>query len=424
LENSEINVPFDKIHSLTSDGPLTVSLLTGDQVVGPIVIGADHKLRVRSALLGELVLPTSKVAKGRPVSEPQATKAAKAPPAVALLTPDEASSVTGRGGQQGTAVAQAPAPPASPSGGTQPQGAPAQGTPAQGTQAQPEGAPSGTPKEEEEDTKTQLRFLRTDTVLLEKRDIETDFALTYLRNDSTEPPASDRAITMEGTVRVGLLTGLESFLSVPYTYGVRDLQLGTTVSDKSSGIGDIRFGATYRVIDESANWPAIFIGGTVSAPTGDDAYINLPFGPDRPIDIRDISKSPLGSGHWILSGRVSVLRSYDPVVLFAGFEYAHSIAETYYGRDIQPGDRYNVNLGLGFSISEYSTLGIQMLGSYEEKWTFNGVTAPGTDSYPLNARLSYTHRLNNKNFVEPSIVFGLTEDSTDASLGLVYTHRF
>lgn len=192
------------------------------------------------------------------------------------------------------------------------------------------------------------------------------------------------------------------------------------------GIGDIRFGLKYRLLPETALFPAVYLSAIAGAPTGDPPYLLIPSRPNLPppTDIRDPFAISLGSGHWSVGGSVAFLRTYDPIVLFAGFDYTHTLPATWYGVRIKPGERFGFNLGLGFGISEYSTLGMQVVGGYERVWKFNGVKEPASAAWPLSTRLSYTHRLTPKDFIEPAILFGLTDDTTDAVFTVSYTRRF
>lgn len=61
--------------------------------------------------------------------------------------------------------------------------------------------------------RTQLRFLRAETVLLEDRHVEADFALSYLRNQ--KDLSRDISVALAGTIRANLLANLEGFASVP-----------------------------------------------------------------------------------------------------------------------------------------------------------------------------------------------------------------
>jgi hypothetical protein len=409
---SEVSVPLDRLRSLVSRDALAVSLRNGDRVVGSLALGADRTLRVRSSLVGEVALPLDTVAAVGPLASPSPkVTAARA------LTATEAAAVAGSGGGPGRAMVLAQAPAGAP-GDTAPGNAGPGDTTAPGNATSPRDAT------QEADLRTQLRFLRGETVLLERRDVETDVVASYLRNDNSS--ASDRVFSLTPTLRVGLLSGLEAFVSVPFIMGERDVQLLDTISTPRRGVGDTRFGLKYRLVKEDASWPGIFVGVSASAPTGDAPYLDVPDLGDTPppVDIRDPFAPSLGGGHWIVTGSLAFLRTYDPVVLFAGFDYSRTLPETYFGRSIQPGDRYGINLGLGFTISEFSTLGIQMLGGWERPWSFNGTDASHSSAWPLSTRISYTHRMSPRDFLEPSIVFGLTDDSTDAVFSLAYTHRF
>lgn len=291
--------------------------------------------------------------------------------------------------------------------------------------AQAQAEPGRNGQEEPEPLpRTQLRFLRAETVLLEDHHVEADFALSYLRNQ--KDLSRDIGVSLTGTVRANLLANLEGFASAPVQWTEREIALPQPVTTPTRGIGDVRFGLKYRLLPETALFPAVYLSAIAGAPTGEHPYLLIPSRPNLspPTDIRDPFAIGLGSGHWSVGGSVAFLRTYDPIVLFAGFDYTHTLPETYYGVRIKPGDRFGFNLGLGFGISEYSTLGMQVVGGYERVWKFNGVKEPPSAAWPLSTRLSYTHRLTPKDFIEPAILFGLTDDTTDAVFTISYTRRF
>ena len=47
-----------------------------------------------------------------------------------------------------------------------------------------------------------------------------------------------------------------------------------------------------------------------------------------------------------------------------------------------------------------------------------------TGTTPVNLKLSYTHILSSADIIQPSIIFGVTRDATDAVVSLDYIHRF
>jgi hypothetical protein len=192
-----------------------------------------------------------------------------------------------------------------------------------------------------------------------------------------------------------------------------------------AGIGDLRFGVKYNLIQESQGIPVVVVGASSAAPTG-----HHPYAPPSSVsalvqsDIRDPIDIQIGTGHWQLIGSMTALKSNDPLVLYATINYTHFIPASYYGVEIVPGDIWELNSGFGFAVNDTATISAQVFIDYVEKWTFNNRSAPQTGITPINLKLSYTHILSPFDLIQPSITFGVTRDATDAVVSLDYIHRF
>src|SRR4051812_36072341 len=369
---SKLVVSLNKVNSLSSNRPMTVTLHSGDRVTGIIELGSDGRLRIHSESLGQLSLSPDKIktasssfansaprrAEAAEFAPPPAPWAIEKPSEERLATTIETARIAGRGSLD--TVAQA---------------SPTQSSPAT------------TKSDGDEGPRTQLRFLRDETVLLGDRNIEADFVLSYLRN--TVDITDDSSLLLTTSIRANLFNNLEGFVSLPVQWSQRELSqiAPQPVNTTISGIGDVRFVLRSRLLAKTASLPAIFAGISASAPTGDDPYINPrpPLAGEEPIiDIRDPFVLTPGAGHWSVTGSVSFLRSYDPIVLFAGFDYTRVFPKVYYGRKIEPGDIFGYNFGFGFGVSESSTLGALISGSFEEDWSFGGVPDANTKASPVS----------------------------------------
>src|SRR5262249_10613381 len=144
-----------------------------------------------------------------------------------------------------------------------------------------------------------------------------------------------------------------------------------TISLEQGGIGDVRFGVKYNAIQEAEGIPVVVVGASAGAPTGHHPYAPpVTQGSAVRGDIRNPIEIQLGTGHWQLTGSVTALKSNDPLVLYGSINFTHFLPATYYGVQINPGDVWGLNTGLGFAINETGTISAQVFVDYVQKWTF------------------------------------------------------
>jgi len=417
-------VALDKLAAASSSSDVVVSPGTGnDRLTGRLVL-KDGILHVMTRDLGDVAVPVAEIrchdlaANGRKLlAKEMALVTGTGPEAAGQSPPGQGQDTSGN-------------PP------TQDQG------PGGNPPAQTEGNKSATltPKEQQEETEREtLEFLRNEAVLVQPQRIETDLSLGYLHTNQAAGLGNDKLVQLIAAGRFGIVTRLEGFLQVPLLWGQRQInEFQSQVSNELDGLGDVRFGLKYSAINERPWVPNVVLGVAASAPTGKAPYLPPPqqttaasgsgaSSTSLPLpvgDTRDPLNVQIGTGHWILTGSATALKSYDPIVVFATVNYSHYIPATYYGVHIVPGDIWELNSGFGFSINDSGTFSTQLFIDYDEKWQFSGNTVPQTQETPISLRLAYTHVLTPFNLIEPSVTFGLTRDAVDAIVALGFIHRF
>jgi len=293
-----------------------------------------------------------------------------------------------------------------------------------GSNPQPASNLSPITKEEEEETERNvLEFIRTEAVVVQPGKVEGDFSLSYLHTNQLL--GNEKVVGFSSTSRFGIIQDLEGFLAVPFFWGQRQTtELTSVVSNELKGLGDLRFGLKYRIVKENAGIPDVVIGGSASAPTGRPPYLAPVPGVVVAGDTRDPLNIQIGTGHWMLTGSATAFKSYDPLVLYTTVNYTHLIPATYFGVHIVPGDIWDLNTGLGFSVNDTNTLSAQLFIDYQEKWQFNRANVPQTQITPITLKLSYIHVLSPNDLIQPAVFLGLTRDANDAVVMLDYIHRF
>ena len=406
LNDQRIRVPLETVASATTTTSVPVPLQTGDRVTGSLSIHAGS-VRIDLPVLGVVTLQGSSLAR-LPVSgsgggksggsknrgpcapAPAVVPSGKAERATAGDTTLAAVAARGTGAAM---IAQAepslPTPnAAAPSTASSPAAMPAGDTAA--------GAAAGPDAEVEEKP---LQFLRADAVLLQPYKLEGDLVVSYLRNDQTVQ--NDKVASIIPAIRFGLIDDMEGFVQLPYSWGRREINTfsGVERSD-ADGIGDLRFGLKYSLVPQSAAYPNIIASLSAAAPTGEAPYLKPPAGaPATGLsrDIRDPFSVQLGTGHWSVSPGLTAIKSFDPLILFAGVNYTHFFPEEYFGVNIEPGDLYDVNAGLGFAVNDSGTISGQVFAGYQQEWVFDGTHVAETSASPISLRLAYTHILSPRN---------------------------
>jgi hypothetical protein len=287
-------------------------------------------------------------------------------------------------------------------------------TPRQTPVSPPANGSTPTIGQQEEDAEDLGRvFLRNTTVLLTPGQVEVEAAFSYARDEVlTDIRSRTRSLTLDATVRVGLLDGLEGYVTVPFGYAEDQRFVGDeAASGDRFGLSDISSGLRYLILSESDVLPEVTLGLDVRAPVGQEPNLNADTSP------------ALGSGRWRVGGSLTFVRSYDPAVIFGTLGYNHGFEGTVSGDEIGGGHVYSYAFGAGFAVNNQITLSGQFQGAYQTHLRFNDVKSTGSDREPMSLRSSLTYRIAPNQYIEPSIQYGLNDDAVDAILMLSYTGR-
>jgi hypothetical protein len=254
------------------------------------------------------------------------------------------------------------------------------------------------------------------------------------------------------SLRAGLVKDLQFDFGVPTSYTTRsNVRLSnervTLTSDGSSefGIGDLVAGLTYQPIYERGWIPDVTTSLRVGIPTAKSQF-----------DIfEDISKqgsfssiedfvsrlnregTALGSGFWNLTGRVSMVKAFDPVILFGNVGYTYNFArdvttieingEPVEGgirlipkavkTNIQPGD--SLQFGVGFALAMNNQLSVSF--GFSERYVMQTKREGEkiTDSELNVAQFStgFNLALGRRTSVDFSWNIGLTPDAPSFTVG-------
>lgn len=262
-------------------------------------------------------------------------------------------------------------------------------------------------------------FLRTQTPLLKRGQVQWDLGLQYSVFEADFPTlfgatlteANVTSRTVESTIgmRYGVNDRLQLFANTTLGWQQTSFFDGfSTVNEDSGGIGDTNLGLNFLLRPESENCPSIILSSDVTVPTGNAS---------DPLFLTDAG---IGSGPWATSSRFLMVRSIDPVLLFWGAGYRHTFEATYRTNQVDLGNQFFYNLGIGFAANERVTLSAAYNGSFVTDLEVNGVDLDGSSFDLGSIRLAATV-LRCSRIYEPFITFGMTDRTPSSVFGVVLT---
>lgn len=217
--------------------------------------------------------------------------------------------------------------------------------------------------------------------------------------------------------------------SLDLTYGVWDnltfsasLPLVTKFDTQSSlsttGLGDISLGARWQPVPLKRGLPTTTLFASLSTASGDSPY-----------EINRSTNLSTGKGYYSLSGGGSMSKVADPVVLFGSANYSLStkisdLNQAQSGEraltSVQPGDSIGFSMGMAYSLN----YDVSVTGSFQQSYGFSsvygfegGAKVETADQVSASVNFSLGLRTNPKRIINLNMGFGLTEDSSDLTLG-------
>lgn len=297
-------------------------------------------------------------------------------------------------GCQGTAVAPAAAPAATAT------------IPAPAPEAAPGAAPIGEAPEGE--TADDV-FLRDQRLLLGSGDVTLELGLFYARsddqaivviNDFVFPGVIEQdSFISTFTARYGLFPDTELFASSSLRRDTSQtfISAGELARTSDTGFGDVTLGVRETVLHEGLGVPDVILTFEAGIPTGDSSFS--------------------------LGGGVALVKSYDPVVLFANGNYSHTFARDFADVSLlEAEDRLDTTLGFAFALNDTLTLSSALTGVFTGESTFTSATLRRRESF--NLQFGLTTLLSSGFYIEPTVSFSLNGVGNDVVLGLSMPYTF
>ena len=255
--------------------------------------------------------------------------------------------------------------------------------------------------------------------------------------------------TLDLTARYNLAQRWQFDINVPVVYrestyssggagGAGPVTSDATVT-RDPTIGDVNVGVAYKFLDESVNLPDAVVTLRVKAPTGKDPYgIKLVSDPTN--DNLSVPEDlPTGNGVWAITPGISLVKTFDPAVLFGSLSYTYNMQDSFsdispqvgskVSGDVKLGDSWQVGAGIAFALNEKMSMSFSFTDQFARKSKIkpdggDWQSISNSDYNAANFNIGMTLAATDKLTIVPNLAIGLTDDSPDFSFSLKFPYYF
>ncbi len=269
--------------------------------------------------------------------------------------------------------------------------------------ARPERAPGGEARDPEEDRALERALVRRGNVVLAPYVAEITPGMFWSHSGSDIGGSSDDLFGATLDARIGLPGGWMVGGRVPFLYRSSD------AFGNNSGPGDISATIWKQITAQGGAWPSVVGSIRYTAPTGEDFSEELP---------------PLGSGFHRITGRLSAVKSVDPIAFFGDLSYTHNFTERFNGVEIDRSGVFGVGVGATLAVTPDISLSTGLSFAFEGEAEFDGTNVSGSGTTIGLVELGAGVVLSKDVFLNFTGAFGITDDSPDVTVGVSLPVRF
>jgi hypothetical protein len=215
-------------------------------------------------------------------------------------------------------------------------------------------------------------------------------------------------------LRVGLPWDNQVSVRVPYVMARESVALGdgSHSSQESHNMGDIDVELSHQFVREQSWRPDILGAILARIPTGDDPFSAA------------IPNLASGSGTFGLKGRVTAVKSGDPMVFFGTLSYATNFSEEEFFGEVDPGNTFGLELGAVLAVTPETSLTFAFAQDFTSKTEVDGVAIQGTDQLSSVVQLGADFVLSPTVLMNTSLGIGITDDAPDYDFVVSFPVRF
>jgi len=224
----------------------------------------------------------------------------------------------------------------------------------------------------------------------------------------------DDGLQGQVTARLGLPWRSQLEVRVPFGWKREDSALGdgTEVIHDDTHLGDIELELSHQFLVEQGWRPDLIGAVSLRFPTGRDPFAAA------------AASVANGGATYQLTGRLTAVKTIDPIVLFTTLSYSSSFSrrETF-GR-VRPGDAIDLQLGALLAVSPETSLSVGFAQQFRGRTSVDGRSIAGSDGVAAVAQFGVDQVLSPRAALDVSLGVGVTRDAPDYALTVSLPIRF
>ncbi len=255
----------------------------------------------------------------------------------------------------------------------------------------------------EEDRALERALVRRGTAVLSPSPVEVTPTLFWSHSGRDALNSTRDSYGAVLDARIGLPGGWMVGAGIPFFH--RDI---TGVGD-NTGFGDASATVWKSFRAQDGTWPSLVGSVRYGAPTGEDV------GEDA---------VPLGSGFHRVTGRLSSVKTIDPIAFFGDISYTHYLGETISGADVDRSGAIGFGFGASLAVTPEVSLSAGFDFAFSDEVEVDGSKISGSGTTAGQVEFGAGIVLTRDVFLTFSGAIGITDDSPDLILGVSLPIRF
>ena len=252
-------------------------------------------------------------------------------------------------------------------------------------------------------------FLRAEKILLAPGEVTAEVGLFYSESDNQQLAIANGSLglaTIEQQTfstllqaRAGVLEETELFANSTVFNQNNDVFLsGSKIADSDrTEFGRVDLGGRRTLLSEGVGRPGVIATVTGSLPTGNSSYA--------------------------VGGGLALVKSIDPVVLFANVNYRRTFSRDFTDVTLlEPKDRVDATIGYALAVNDTLTLSTSVSGVFSREADFTAASLRNNEFFSLQFGL--TSWLANGLYIEPTVAFNLNGPGDSFVFGLTVPYTF
>jgi hypothetical protein len=216
------------------------------------------------------------------------------------------------------------------------------------------------------------------------------------------------------TVRLGLPWRSQIEVRAPFDLRAQDSGLGdgTNVFNREANVGDLEVELSHQFLAEKSWWPDVVGAVSWRFPTGQDP-LRLP-----------VASLASGGGVNTLTGRVTALKSFDPLVVFSTLAYSANFDHHESFGDVHPGDVLDWQMGAILAVNPGTSLSFAFIQDFKGHTSVAGAKIAGSDGVAAVAQVGIDQVLSSRALLDVTLGLGVTRDAPDYQVMVSVPIRF